>query len=442
MTQFMVRHIAPEMAALGLLELLLTFALAYILFSPADGGFALAAAHHALIFAFTVGFIAFVVGLYRPQMFQRGRGLVVNTAVSALLSFPAVWVVSKAFGLSGYWPVKYDSLRPLKIVLIWCGALIAIRFLFLLATRWNLFVHRVAVVGATDSPSVQAAVAASRRGFLEVTVVQPERASATRLSLARVRTLVLTQVSPAWPLPATSSAYSQRGIRIESEAGFWERHLRRVDITNLSHEWFRELDAQPQPRVTALVGRLFDILVSIVLLITTVPLMIGVAILVRMESEGPVLYRQERVGLDGKPFTLMKFRSMRANAEAGGPAWAQTRDPRVTRIGSFMRKTRIDELPQLVNILRGEMSFIGPRPERPHFVEKLTEAIPFYHERARVKPGLTGWAQVNYPYGASIEDARAKLSYDLYYVKNRSLLFDILILLSTVRVILFQEGAR
>ncbi|MDP9085503.1 MAG: sugar transferase, partial [Pseudomonadota bacterium] len=144
----------------------------------------------------------------------------------------------------------------------------------------------------------------------------------------------------------------------------------------------------------------------------------------------------------GKSFTLLKFRSMRANAEASGPKWAQQRDPRVTRVGSFMRKTRIDELPQLLNILRGEMSFIGPRPERPHFVEQLSEAIPFYHERARVKPGLTGWAQVNYPYGASVEDARAKLSYDLYYVKNRNLVMDILILLSTVRVILFQEGAR
>jgi exopolysaccharide biosynthesis polyprenyl glycosylphosphotransferase len=172
------------------------------------------------------------------------------------------------------------------------------------------------------------------------------------------------------------------------------------------------------------------------------PLMVLVALLVRLDSPGPILYRQERVGLGGKPFTLLKFRSMRANAEARGPAWAQQRDPRVTRVGSFMRRTRMDELPQLINILRGEMSFIGPRPERPHFVEQLAQAIPFYRERARVKPGLTGWAQVNYPYGASVEDARAKLSYDLYYVRNRSPLLDILILLSTVRVILFQEGAR
>ena len=155
-----------------------------------------------------------------------------------------------------------------------------------------------------------------------------------------------------------------------------------------------------------------------------------------------MLYRQERLGLGGRPFTLLKFRSMRMDAEQAGPAWAASRDPRVTRIGLYLRKTRIDELPQLLNILRGEMSFIGPRPERPHFVSQLTAAIPHYELRCHVKPGLTGWAQVNYPYGASVEDARMKLSYDLYYVRNRSLLLDLLILVATVRVILFQEGAR
>ena len=188
--------------------------------------------------------------------------------------------------------------------------------------------------------------------------------------------------------------------------------------------------------------RVGDVLTSLGLLIFTLPLMLLVALIVRLDSPGPVLYRQERVGLGGVPFTLLKFRSMNANAEARGPAWAQARDPRVTRVGSFMRRTRIDELPQLVNVLRGQMSFIGPRPERPHFVEQLAGAIPFYRERARVKPGLTGWAQVNYPYGASVEDAKAKLSYDLFYVRNRSVLLDLSILFATVRVILFQEGAR
>ena len=443
MTQFVGRHVSPEMLVLGLLELLLTFALAYILLAPPAGGiFVPQAAHQALVCALTVGFIAFVVGLYRPQIFQRARSLVINTVLSALLSFPAVWLVSKGLGLSAYWPVAYDSLRPVKIVLIWSSALVAIRFLFLLATRWNLFVHRVAVAGAVDSPSALAAVHAGRKGFLEITVVSPEHASALLLSRERIRTVVFSSHNEQAVVPAIANEYRRRRIRIESEAEFWERHLRRVDIAGLDQAWFAELDRTPVHRLTAAVTRSMDILTSLALLLTTLPLMLFVAVLVCLDSPGPILYRQERVGRDGQSFTLLKFRSMRANAEATGPTWAQQRDPRVTRIGLFMRRTRIDELPQLINILRGEMSFIGPRPERPHFVEQLADAIPFYRERARVKPGLTGWAQVNYPYGASVEDAKAKLSYDLYYVKNRSLLLDILILLSTVRVILFQEGAR
>jgi lipopolysaccharide/colanic/teichoic acid biosynthesis glycosyltransferase len=165
-------------------------------------------------------------------------------------------------------------------------------------------------------------------------------------------------------------------------------------------------------------------------------------VLILAESPGPVIYRQERVGLGGKPFTIWKFRSMRNDAERAGPIWAALGDARVTRIGAFIRKVRIDELPQLVNILRGDMSLVGPRPERPHFVTQLAAQIPLFHERAQVKPGLTGWAQVNYPYGASVEDARAKLSYDLYYIKHRSVLLDLVILLATVRVVLFQEGSR
>ncbi len=442
MAQFVGRHVAPEMLALGVLEFVLTFVLACIFLTPAEANLSVTVANQAIICALTVAFTAFVVGLYRPQMYQRARSLVLNTMLSAVLSFPAVWAVSKTLGLGAYWPVGYDSLRPLKIVMIWSGALITLRFLFLVAARWNLFLHRVAVIGASESPSIAAAVRAGRRGFLEVSVVRPERATATRLSRTRVRTLVVAGDGGTQSLAGTGSDYRERGIQVETEAEFWERHLRRVNITGVDQAWFEELGRRPVRRATVVVGRIFDILTSVGLLVVTLPLMIAVAALVRIDSAGPVLYRQERVGLGGRHFILLKFRSMRANAEVNGPKWAQQKDPRVTRIGSFMRKTRIDELPQLLNILRGEMSFIGPRPERPHFVEQLAAAIPFYDQRARVKPGLTGWAQVNYPYGASVEDAKSKLSYDLYYVKNRSLLLDILILLSTVRVILFQEGAR
>jgi exopolysaccharide biosynthesis polyprenyl glycosylphosphotransferase len=185
----------------------------------------------------------------------------------------------------------------------------------------------------------------------------------------------------------------------------------------------------------------FDILASGLLLLFTFPILLVAAIGIRLTSKGPIFYRQERVGFGGKSFMLLKFRSMRIDAEAdGSPQWAQKNDPRVTPVGRFIRMTRIDEIPQIFNVLRGDMSFVGPRPERPFFVKSLEEEIRFYAERHAVKPGITGWAQLNYPYGATTEDARRKLQYDLYYIKNYSLFLDLLILLQTARVILFPSG--
>ena len=185
-----------------------------------------------------------------------------------------------------------------------------------------------------------------------------------------------------------------------------------------------------------------DVAGSLLLLAIMLPLMLVVACLIKLGSRGPVLYRQDRVGLHGRVFTLLKFRSMRIDAEADGPCWAAQRDRRMTWIGGFIRVCRIDELPQLVNVLRGEMTLIGPRPERPFFTEQLTQAIHQYDQRTRVLPGITGWAQVNYPYGASVEDARIKLNYDLYYIYNQTTLLDLKILLATVRVVLLGVGAR
>ena len=189
--------------------------------------------------------------------------------------------------------------------------------------------------------------------------------------------------------------------------------------------------------------RAFDIIASLVLLSLTWWIMLLAALAIVVEDGMPVLFRQERVGRYGQGFHVLKFRSMRTDAEKDGVAhWAQSNDPRVTRVGRFIRKTRIDELPQLFNVLRGEMSLVGPRPERPSFVEQLTEQIPYYAIRHSVKPGLTGWAQVRFSYGASLADARRKLQFDLYYVKNHSLVLDLQILVETVRVVLFGEGAR
>jgi exopolysaccharide biosynthesis polyprenyl glycosylphosphotransferase len=192
-------------------------------------------------------------------------------------------------------------------------------------------------------------------------------------------------------------------------------------------------------------ARALDFLASAALLLVTSPVVLLTALAIWLEDGrkgAPIFYRQNRVGFEGKVFLLTKFRSMRADAEAGGAQWAVRDDPRVTRVGAFIRKTRIDELPQLLNVLRGHMGFVGPRPERPEFVAQLDAAIPYYSYRHSVKPGLTGWAQISYPYGSSIEDAKQKLQYDLYYVKNHNLLFDLTILVQTVEVVLMGKGAR
>jgi exopolysaccharide biosynthesis polyprenyl glycosylphosphotransferase len=189
--------------------------------------------------------------------------------------------------------------------------------------------------------------------------------------------------------------------------------------------------------------RIGDLIVACGLIAFTLPLMAIVAVAIKCNSRGPVFYRQERVGLGGRHFMVRKFRSMVADAEVSGqPVWAAQQDARITAVGRIIRRLRIDELPQLLNVLRGEMSMVGPRPERPYFVEQLSEVIPRFDERHAVKPGITGWAQVNYPYGASVEDARNKLAYDLYYAKNRCLGLDLVILLVTIRVVVLQQGAR
>ena len=195
-------------------------------------------------------------------------------------------------------------------------------------------------------------------------------------------------------------------------------------------------------RLAGVEWRVRDVIICAGLLIATLPVSLVAACLIRLDSPGPVLYRQVRTGLHGQPFRLLKFRTMRPDAEIDGPCWAAVRDPRVTRIGAFLRMARIDELPQLLNVLRGDMSLIGPRPERPHFVAQLAEVIPGYQHRTEILPGITGWAQVSLPYGASVEDARDKLRYDLYYVRHRSRLLDLRILLATIRVVLLGIGAR
>lgn len=233
------------------------------------------------------------------------------------------------------------------------------------------------------------------------------------------------------------------GVDVNDFGTFMERETGRVDLDTLNPSWLIFSDGFASGRtVSAAVKRVFDVVVSLILLALTAPLIALFALLVKLDSPGPALFRQTRIGLYGEPFVLLKLRSMRTDAERDGAKWATVNDPRVTRVGRFIRQVRIDELPQLWTVLSGRMSFVGPRPEVPHFVADLAQQLPYYAERHMVKPGITGWAQINYPYGASIEDARHKLEYDLYYAKNYTPFLDLVILLQTLRVILWSEGAR
>ena len=234
-----------------------------------------------------------------------------------------------------------------------------------------------------------------------------------------------------------------QGVRITDTLGFYERELNKIEIDHLHPSWMLFSDGFRSSKRRDVIKRLFDLVVSLVLLAVLWPFMLLTALAVFLESGNPVLYRQMRVGLNGKAFSIYKFRSMRQDAEKGGKAiWATKNDSRITRVGAFIRNTRLDELPQLYNVIVGDMSFVGPRPERPEFVSELEQEIPFYAVRHRVKPGLMGWAQLKYPYGASVEDAANKLRYDLYYTKNHSTLMDLLIMIQTVEVVLLGKGVH
>ncbi|HUQ31598.1 MAG TPA: TIGR03013 family XrtA/PEP-CTERM system glycosyltransferase [Pyrinomonadaceae bacterium] len=231
-------------------------------------------------------------------------------------------------------------------------------------------------------------------------------------------------------------------VSIEEGASFYERLTGRVHLDMMRPSWLIFSGRGRQARFNAVTRIVLHRLVALIGAILSFPLAVLTALLIKIDSRGPVLYKQERVGRNGRPFMVMKFRSMRTDAEKDGPVWARSSDDRVTRVGRIIRKIRVDEIPQFWNILKGEMNFVGPRPERPHFVSQLAEEIPYYEQRHLIEPGLTGWAQIKYPYGSSIEDARQKLQYDLYYIKNQSLSLDAAIMFETVKTILFGRGAR
>jgi sugar transferase (PEP-CTERM system associated) len=467
MTRILGRYVSLEMAVLGLCEFTLSFLVIYAMLTapgglavlvgaaPPDGTTTLApdCIDLAAVLAFTIAAIAITIGLYRPEICLEARRLVINAAVAGVIAFPAILLVSDRFhiGLS-----RYTVLWLAAVLLGWLACILVTRLIFSRVMRERWFVRHVLVFGSGPRAARICALARAARGKpFEPVMVEADDCTALAtapLSNDRPRhhrvwgVIVTDELAGAGTavLPPSSLLDPRlRGVPVFDEASFSEQFLGRIDLDSSDCDRLLEAGLPTSPWLANATKRGCDIVVSLALLLLTLPLMLATALLIRLDSPGPVLYRQLRVGLRGREFMLLKFRSMTVDAEAGGkPRWTTRQDPRITRIGRVVRPMRIDELPQLLNVLSGEMSLIGPRPERPHFVEQLTRVIPFYRERSLVKPGITGWAQVNFPYGASVEDAREKLAYDLYYVKNRGLLLDFLILLSTVRVILFREGAR
>jgi exopolysaccharide biosynthesis polyprenyl glycosylphosphotransferase len=385
------------------------------------------------------GLISGASGLYQPDAWQRVRRLLSGIAVACLLLLAIAQVLFHAL-----LPASSAAASIAELLVAFAAALLLTRVSFIAAARAGLLRRRLVLV--------HAAAAEAPRGWRTdpyFEVVQAVPASADLRAILSPQTLAAQRISAVVTAEgvalreAEAEPLRRARIGVMDEVVFAERRFGRVDLARLQPGW---LDSARGARRSALDGALargFDLLMATILLLVTLPVILLAAIAIKLDSPGPVFYRQQRVGRGGAVFTLLKFRSMVQDAEAkAGPAWASKRDPRITRVGRILRLTRIDEIPQVFNVLRGDMAFVGPRPERPEFVSRLAEQIPHYRDREVVKPGITGWAQVNYPYGASVEDSRNKLAFDLYYVKRRSLFLDLLILVATVRVVLFQEGSR
>jgi sugar transferase (PEP-CTERM system associated) len=324
----------------------------------------------------------------------------------------------------------------------------------------NVFRRRVVVYGAGNRAAklLQLRRRSDQRGFRivaflpvpdEAQVVQDERVDSTsgdvgtlaRKHDAEEIVLAMDDRRNSFPIKELLDC-KFAGMDVVDVLTFLERESGKINVDLLNPSWLIFAEGFTRRSSRVVLSRMFDLAASFLLLLLTWPIMLLVAFAILIDDGRPVLYRQARVGMLGASFQLLKFRSMRKDAEQTGAVWAQKNDGRVTRVGGLIRRLRLDELPQLFNVIRGDMRFIGPRPERPEFVNELAQKIPYYHERHCVKPGLTGWAQLCYPYGSSEKDALEKLQFDLYYVKNQSLIFDLMILLQTVEVVLMGKGAR
>jgi sugar transferase (PEP-CTERM system associated) len=395
------------------------------------------------------------VGVYGPDSLRSMRFATARLLVAASLGIIGLTFFDFLLGGQNLWRSTLAYAMGFAIALLVINRLIVGRI-----AGADAFRRRVLVLGAglraerlqklSERPESGFTIV----GYVAMTSSQPVVAEATSRDeidnltsyveglRATEVVLALEERRNALPL-ADLLRIKTTGVHVNDFSTFIERETGRVDLDTVNPSWLIFSDGFSSGRaVSSFAKRVFDLLASGLLLLLSAPVIALFALLVKLDSKGPAFFRQTRVGLFGQTFDVIKLRSMRTDAEAGGAQWAQKDDPRVTRLGKFIRLTRIDELPQTWSVLKGEMSFVGPRPERPEFVSALEEQLPYYAERHMVKPGITGWAQINYPYGASIEDSRHKLEYDLYYAKNYTPFLDLLILLQTLRVVLWHEGAR
>ena len=413
-------------------------------------------APESLVFAGTVLVSQYAFGLYRWEYSSKFSDIAARSIAAFACGFALLSVVFYVFPSVGLWRNATAIAFPLGF-----AGLLATRVAFSHIVDQRILKRRILVVGVGDHAarieSLENAGKAYRFtcvAFVDISgeerKVSPSRvipmlnSYPDYIAKEAVDEIVIATRERRGNLPLQSLMDCRlTGTRVIGCQAFFERETGRVELDALQPEWFVFSNGFPGGELQHVVKRVFDIAMSALMLVLLFPLLAVAAIAIRLEGKGPILFRQERIGFRGEPFVLLKFRSMRVDAERDGvPRWARNRDPRVTAVGSVMRATRIDELPQLFNILKGEMSLVGPRPERPYFVERLSQIIPYYGERHRVKPGLAGWAQLYYPYGESEEDAKQKLQFDLYYIKYFSILRDLVIILQTIRVVIWPNKSR
>ncbi len=425
----------------------------------------------AALFVIVFSTMMFAVGLYRREAWRSWITMVARVTVGFSLALVVV-------ALFMYFLPSLTIWRSSLVIATGLAAVgtVAVRLLYSLITDFEWIKRRIVVLGTGEQAARIEALEREGNGrsfFACVGYIRVNGAGAQvpgprlikgvnnlpdYILRRRIDEIVVATENQRDGLPFEALLECEgHGVAITDYLTFYERETGRVDLSALHlgglhptwaaggihPSWLTFSGAQGGSPSYRMLKRGFDTAVSLAFLVFMLPLLLATAIAIRLDSSGPIFYRQERIGSGGQRFMLLKFRSMVADAEADGvPKWADPDDPRVTRVGSFIRRTRIDEIPQMTNVLLGDMSLVGPRPERPFFVERLAPMIPFYGERHRIKPGITGWAQINYQYAASTEDTRIKTEFDLYYIKNQGIFLDLLIVLQTLRVVIWPQNVH